>query len=109
MARNGRITRNRTDMRRTEPMSVGELLDEFFKERALGPASMEGRAVELWAEVVGEYVARCTEDVYIRGGVLYVSFSSSAVRAEIFMRRKQLAEQLNARIGAKTVRSIVVR
>lgn len=96
-------------MRRTEPMRVGDLLDEFLKERALGPASMEGRAVELWAEVAGEYVARCTEDVYIRGGVLYVGFSSAAVRAEVFMRRKLLMAQLNALLRAKVVRNIVVR
>ncbi len=70
---------------------------------------MEGRAVELWAEVVGEYVARVTEDVYIRNGVLYVSFSSAAVRAEIFMRRRLLMDQLNARLRGRVVRNIVVR
>ena len=96
-------------MRRTEPVSVGQLLDEFFRDRPLGPASMEGRAVELWAEVAGEYVARCTEDVYIRGGVLYVSFSSASVRAEIFMRRKLMVAQLNALLRAKVVRNIVIR
>lgn len=90
-------------------MSVGELLSEYFRTRALGPASMEGRAVELWAEVAGEYVARCTEDVYIRGGVLYVSFSSSAVRAEVFMRRKMLIGRINGLLRAKVVRNIVVR
>lgn len=88
---------------------MGELLDEFFREKARGAASMEGRAVELWAEVAGEYVARCTEDVYIRAGVLYVSFSSAAVRAEIFMRRKLLGAQLNALLGRKVVRNIVIR
>lgn len=70
---------------------------------------MEGRAVELWAEVVGEYVARVTEDVYIRNGVLYVSFSSAAVRAEIFMRRRLLVDQLNARLRGRVVRNLVVR
>lgn len=70
---------------------------------------MEGRAVELWAEVVGEYVARVTEDVYIRNGVLYVSFSSAAVRAEIFMRRRLLMDQLNTRLRGRVVRNIVVR
>ena len=70
---------------------------------------MEGRAVELWAEVVGEYVARVTEDVYIRNGVLYVSFSSAAGRAEIFMRRRLLMDQLNARLRGRVVRNIVVR
>lgn len=90
-------------------MSVGQLLDEYFRNRQLGPAVMEGRAVELWAEVVGEYVARVTEDVYIRNGVLYVSFSSAAVRAEIFMRRRLLMDQLNARLRGRVVRNIVVR
>lgn len=90
-------------------MSVGQLLDEYFRNRQLGPAAMEGRAVELWAEVVGEYVARVTEDVYIRNGVLYVSFSSAAVRAEIFMRRRLLMDQLNTRLRGRVVRNIVVR
>lgn len=70
---------------------------------------MEGQAVELWAEVAGEYVAKYTEDVYIRGGVIYVSFSSAAVRAEIFMRRKQLVAELNTLLRVRVVRNIVVR
>lgn len=90
-------------------MSVGQLLDEYFRNRQLGPAMMEGRAVEIWAEVVGEYVARVTEDVYIRNGVLYVSFSSAAVRAEIFMRRRLLMDQINVRLHGRVVRNIVVR
>lgn len=85
------------------------MIGDFLKERALGPATMEGRAVELWAEVVGDYVAKHTEDVYIRKGIIYVNFSSAAVRTEIFMRRKLIVAQLNARIRAKVVRTIVVR
>lgn len=96
-------------MRRTEPIHVGALLEEYFKERALGPATMEGRAVALWAEVAGDYAASYTEDVYIRKGVIYVRFSSAAVRAEIFMRRKVLVEELNARLRARIVRNIVIR
>lgn len=90
-------------------MSIGQLLDEYFRNRHLGPAMMEGRAVEVWAQVVGEYVARVTEDVYIRNGVLYVSFSSAAVRAEIFMRRRLLIDQINARLHGRVVRNLVVR
>lgn len=96
-------------MKRTEPMHVGALLEEYFRDRALGPATMEGRAVELWAEVVGGYVAGYTEDVYIRAGVIYVTFSSPSVRSEIFMRRKTLVGELNARLGKKVVKNIVIR
>ncbi|MCH5305799.1 MAG: DUF721 domain-containing protein [Rikenella sp.] len=96
-------------MRRTEPTSIGQLLEDFFRQRAAGAASMEGRAVEVWSEAAGPYVARHTEDVYIRNGTLYVGFSSAAVRAEIFMSRKQLAGRINRLLQAEVVRRIVVR
>ncbi len=96
-------------MRRTEPLPVGELLRDFLEHRSLGKATLEGQAVELWAEVAGTYVANCTEDVYIRQGILYVHFSSAAVRSEIFMRRRSLVEQINTHLRTRVVRQIVVR
>lgn len=96
-------------MKRTEPIAVGEMLDSFFKERQLRSAVNEGRAVEIWAEIVGEYVANYTEDVYIRAGILYVTFSSAAVRSEIHIRRRYYVTKLNEKLGAKVVRNIVIR
>lgn len=96
-------------MKRTEPIAVGELLNEYIANRALGPASMEGRAVELWADVVGEHVASYTEDVYIRSGVIYVNFSSAAVRAEMFMRRREVVAAINSALRSRIVLRIVIR
>ncbi len=96
-------------MKRTEPEPIGALLERYFRERALGPASMEGRAVALWAEVAGEYVARYTEDVYIRRGVIFVTFSSASVRADVFMRRSSLIGELNTLLRAQIVKKIVVK
>ncbi|MEG2479654.1 MAG: DUF721 domain-containing protein, partial [Mucinivorans sp.] len=75
-------------MKRTEPQTIGELLSEYFAQRQLLGGVVEGRAVELWSDVVGPTVARYTEDVYIRQGVLHVTLSSSAVRSEVHMRRR---------------------
>lgn len=96
-------------MRCTEPLSLGDLLSEYIKTRALGPATMEGRAIELWREVVGPHVAAYTEDVYIRAGVIYVSFSSSSVQAEMFMRRREVIAAINAALRARIVLRIVIR
>lgn len=96
-------------MRRTDPILVGEMLDDFFEQRRLRSAVNEGRAVELWAEIVGEYVAQFTEDVYIRGSVLYVTLSSSAVRSEVHIRRRYYITLLNEKIGTRAVRNIIVR
>lgn len=96
-------------MKRTDPILVGDMLEEFFEQRRLRSAVIEGRAVELWAEIVGEYVAGFTEDVYIRNGVLYVSLSSATVRSEIHIRRRHYITLLNERIGTRAVRNISIR
>lgn len=96
-------------MKRTEPVAVGVLLERYLRDRAFGAASLEGRAVALWAEVAGEYVAGYTEDVYVRGGVIFVTFSSASVRADVFMRRGALIRELNERLRARVVKKIVVR
>lgn len=85
------------------------MLEDFFKQRSMRWAVMQGQALELWQAVAGDYVMRYTEDVYIRSGVLYVTFSNASVRAEVYTRRRFLAEQINAQLGAKVVRNIVVR
>ena len=97
-------------MKREEPKTVGELLDEFFRSRR-GPAAaaVEGRAMEIWREVAGEYVVQSTEDAYLREGVLYVSFSSASVRAEVMMRRRWIVEQINDRLGTRVVKNLVLR
>lgn len=96
-------------MKRTEPESVGDLLHKFFEQRNLLSANMEGSAIELWREVVGKYAADATEDVYIRSGVIYVTFSSASARADIMMRRNFVLDQINVKLGRKVVRAIVLK
>lgn len=97
-------------MKREEPKTVGELLEEFFRsQRGPSTALVEGRAMEVWREVAGNYVNDATEDAFLRDGVLYVSFSSASVRAEVMMRRRWILSQINDRLGTQVVRSLVLR
>ncbi|MEF9950580.1 MAG: DciA family protein [Mucinivorans sp.] len=96
-------------MKRTDPESVGELLRKFFADRNLVTSSLEGSAMELWRETVGPYAQEATEDVYIRSGVLYVTFSISSVRADVMMRRNYILSQINSKLGRRVLRAIVLR
>lgn len=96
-------------MKRTDPISVGEALTDFFEQRRLRQGVAEGAALDLWGEIVGDYVAEATEDVYIRAGVIYVHFSSPSVHVEVMTRRNFIISEFNERLGARTIRSIVVR
>lgn len=97
-------------MKREDPKPVGELLEEFFRtQRGPAAALVEGRAMEVWREVAGEYVLAATEDAFLRDGVLYVSFSSASVRSEVMMRRRWILQQINDRLGTQVVRSLALR
>ncbi|MFI3299141.1 MAG: DUF721 domain-containing protein [Rikenellaceae bacterium] len=97
-------------MEKTEPKPISEAFSELFRERDLQRGSIEGQAKELWGEVVGDYVATATEDVYVRGGVIYVHFKSPVVRADVMMRRNFIVRELNRRLGVATaIRTIVLR
>lgn len=93
-------------MKKTDPISVGDILGDYFRNRPLAAGLAEGRAVEVWREVVGDYVAQYTEDVYIRAGVVHVTFSSAAVRSEIYIRRRYIIDRMNEALGGKFVKAI---
>lgn len=96
-------------MKRTDPESVGALLQKFFERRNMSAAALEGSAIEVWREVVGGYVREATEDVYIRSGVIYVTFSVASARADVMMRRNWIVDEINKKIGSRVIRAIVLK
>lgn len=97
-------------MRKTTPMRVGDLWSEFVSGNAAVRARLaEARIPEVWRGLVGESVAVHTREMKLERGVLYVFFTSSVVRGEIFMRREELKDAINATLGIKAVGVIIVK
>ncbi len=96
-------------MKRTEPISIGEAFEAFFAQRRLAQGCAEGRALDLWRDVVGDYTADATEDIYIRKGVLYAHFKSPSVRADVATRKLFLISELNRQLGSRVIINIALR
>lgn len=96
-------------MKRTQTRRIGDILDEFFKRPYVARKIAEGKLLEFWREVTGEYVASVTNEVRLERGILYVSVSSSIVRNDLFYRRDQLAELINSRAGVRLVNAVIIR
>lgn len=97
-------------MRRSKPMSIGELWSGFVSEN---PARMrrltEARVPDVWQAMMGPAVMSLTSSVELRNGTLYVALTSSVLRQELFMRRADMMHELNKRLGMDVVRAIVIR
>ncbi|MDR2937052.1 MAG: DUF721 domain-containing protein [Rikenellaceae bacterium] len=97
-------------MRRTAPVSIGQLLDEFFgSDTHHGRMLAEARAIDLWPTVVGPRAAAVTTRAHVRNGRMTVYLSSSVLRHEIFMQRTSIASRLNNALGQNVITAIIVK
>jgi predicted nucleic acid-binding Zn ribbon protein len=90
-----------------KPRALGDVLGELLQHYGIADRVKEFEAVNCWAEVVGEQVARHTKARDVRDGSLIVEVSSSAWRNELFYLKADLIEQVNKRIGKKIIHDIL--
>ena len=89
---------------------IANILSEFFDENpGLKTSVAEHRAVSAWRELLGEGVSHYTKNVYFRRNVLHVQLSSSVLRAELIMNKRNLIDKLNEHAGMEIVKDIVFR
>ncbi|MFA6360590.1 MAG: DUF721 domain-containing protein [Dysgonamonadaceae bacterium] len=96
------IKRNAQDLR--------TILKEIMDENSLLKSRIaEQRVLRAWNEVLGEGVAKYTTNLYFKRGVLFVQLSSSVLRAELMMNKKNLIDKLNKYAEMDIIRDIVLR
>lgn len=96
-------------MKRGETKSIAELVRVMCREEGLETPLNEYRLIKSWGDVLGSAVAFYTKDLYIRNQILYVTLTSSVLRHELFMNRKELVRKLNEHVRAVVITDIVLR
>ena len=98
-----------TIMSRTKEIKLGDAIRAFLREEGVETPLNEYRAEQAWATVMGDVVARYTQSVNVRGGILYVQVSNAALRQELMMQRVQIVARINQHVGAQVLQQVVVR
>lgn len=97
-------------MRRCDPIRFGDAWNEFLRScPSVARKIAEAKAVRLWEEVMGGYVASQTRNIELKNGVLTAYITSSAVRHELFMRRASIQEAMNQAVGMKVVNVVIIK
>jgi predicted nucleic acid-binding Zn ribbon protein len=97
-----------TPMKRSEPKSVNEIIEEYLNHEGLADTVDEQRAAYLWQEVVGSVINRYTMSRYVEKGVLHVYLSSAPLKQELSFCRQRLVDDLNARVGRPVLTDIMI-
>lgn len=95
-------------MKRTEPISIKQLIDKVMLESDTREEMMQQRASYLWTEVVGAGVNRFTFRRYVDKGVLHVYITSASLKNDLGFLRQNIVKEINSRLGAEVLSDIVI-
>lgn len=87
---------------------VAELLEVVYDYYDLRPILDENAVKKAYEEIAGELISKLTTSISFAGGVMTLRISSAALRQEITMRRSNLMEKINEKIGRELVKEIKV-
>lgn len=93
-------------MKRTEPLSIRQLIDQVLDQDDVRDAARVQRLCYIWPEVVGPGINQYTIKRYVIGTILHVHLSSAPLKHELQFHRQRLVEQLNKEVGANVITDI---
>jgi len=89
--------------------TVGNYIEHFFAKNGKISLLLEQQAVELWAQTVGEFIAKQTTKISAKQGVLYVTIPNAALRFEVLNSRSQIIIKINQQLGCDLIKGIIVK
>jgi predicted nucleic acid-binding Zn ribbon protein len=86
--------------------SLGAAIEELVTQLGIGKKLREQDVFELWAEAVGERIAKVAAPTRIGRGTLFVHVKVGTWRNELNMRKEEIVNRLNDLLGEKLVKDI---
>lgn len=93
-------------MRRTEALTVKEIMEDYLKSRNMEGRLLERQALELWPVIVGNAINRATVERRVDNGVMSVRITSAPMRSELQMCRTTLIASINKALGKDVIKEI---
>jgi predicted nucleic acid-binding Zn ribbon protein len=89
-------------------IGLSEIHQIFFRH-GLGEEFFEQEPAIIWAAVVGARIARLTQPIWVRDGVLFVEVFSHAAQQELSFLQEEFKQKLNQALGEERVSEIRFR
>ena len=82
-----------------DPKSIKTIMEMITKQSGLDVKLREASIPDIWVEIVGEMINTHSKVINITSGKLFISTDSSTWKAEIFLRRQEIIDKINNRLG----------
>lgn len=93
-------------MFRKKVVPIAEVLAQAMRDAGLETPLKQKRIIDSWEEVAGPMASRYTTEKYIRNQTLFVRIMNPSLKANLMMRRTEILNILNAKVGAYIISEI---
>ncbi len=99
---------NSNSFKRKNSQSLGEVIQQYIKNSGIQPKLDEANLIAKWEDIVGQMIARHTDDLYLKHRKLFIRFNSAALRQELSYARSKLADKANEALGHKAIDEVIL-
>lgn len=83
-------------------------LQAFFKRNGLQHKIDETRLIQLWPEIVGEFIARYTKELQVNGSCLTIRVDSSVIKQQLMISKDTVIQNINRNYDREYISDIKV-
>ncbi len=92
--------------RGVSPQRVGAFLGPALRKLGISERLGAARSLAAWSDTVGETIARRTETLGVRDGILWVAVDGSCWMQELAARRREILARLAEKTGNGAIRDL---
>jgi hypothetical protein len=88
---------------------LGDVIKTVFKQYGIEDKMLEMKIISVWETLMGAVVAKHTDKVRFKKGVLNIYLSSSSLRNELMLSRELIIRNINRALDDNVVKEIYLR
>lgn len=96
------------DIHTRDDISIKQAVEKWIEVFKLRQKFDESSVVTFWEDIIGPYIARRTQKIWIKDKKLYVKVESAVVKHELAINRRQIIGRVNEHIGQVIVEDFVI-
>lgn len=88
---------------------LADALKQFLRTSRLGSGLRSVQISEIWANVMGQSIARSTDRIELVNRTLFISTAVAPLKSELHFSRELIKKRLNEALGEAIIDEVVVR
>ncbi len=88
--------------------NMKDAVEQFMHRYRLQSKVDETHLIQHWPEIVGEFVARYTDEIKVREDKIIVRVNSSVIKHQILMMQETIISNINQYMGYQYITALVV-